>query len=393
MPLNEEPIDLLVVGAGPAGSRAAAIAAKEKVRTVLIDAKPRIGEQPHCGEFVPARLFTEFALDKASIIQSVSLMETRILSSYELTEQATPSQEQEFGTNCSSARPDTIETYVSSTIPSIGFLVDRVRFDRDLCREAAGLGVTVFCSTRLLRRENENWVVKCGSEETILRPKYIIAADGAISTVARSLGLRSHELLTGLQVEVPLIDSLDRTFVFLHRSFVGGYGWLFPKGKAANVGIGVVRGKEIHPKRILIKFLESLLRQRMIRPGRLAISGGQIPVSGLRETLVKGNVIFCGDSAGLTHPITGSGIPQAVASGDLAGRAVALAIKTGSTQHLSDYNREIRTGYAGIIGHALSKRTVMMRRWNDPDFAATCKNSWIAFKGYRKRFKVTDEET
>ena len=52
--------DLLVVGAGPAGSRAAMRAASNGLQVILIDSKPRIGERPHCGEFVPYQVFTEF---------------------------------------------------------------------------------------------------------------------------------------------------------------------------------------------------------------------------------------------------------------------------------------------------------------------------------------------
>ncbi len=72
--------DILVVGAGPAGSTAAAAAAREGAETVMIDAKVRIGEQPHCGEFVPERLFSETAIEKTAIIQRVDYLETRLIT-------------------------------------------------------------------------------------------------------------------------------------------------------------------------------------------------------------------------------------------------------------------------------------------------------------------------
>ena len=72
--------DILVVGAGPAGSTAAAAAAREGAETVMIDAKVRIGEQPHCGEFVPERLFSETAIEKTAIIQRVDSLETRLIT-------------------------------------------------------------------------------------------------------------------------------------------------------------------------------------------------------------------------------------------------------------------------------------------------------------------------
>jgi len=357
--------DILVVGAGPAGSRAAAAAAEVGCRTLLIDAKSRIGEQPHCGEFVSARLFTEFRLSRDCIVQRVNFMETRVL---DLGCQSDP-------------------VLKSSRTKSPGFIIDRVRFDRSMAREAAFKGATVMCSTRLVGRENRSWIIQSRGSKSLITPKLTIAADGAASTVAAALGMRRPDLLQGLQMEVPLKEPLEDTFVFLNRDFVGGYGWLFPKGTVANVGIGMVPDADLPASRLLEKFLERLCENGMVRPGRLAISAGVIPVSGLREDLVTDEVIFCGDAAGLTHPITGAGIPQAVLSGELAGQTAVTALKTGSKQPLAEYEANIRGTYDGVINHALSKRSFMMQHWNDRDFEAVCEAVWIGFKGYRKRVR------
>jgi len=398
----EFPCDILVVGAGPAGSCAAAVAAREGMRTVLIDAKLRIGEQPHCGEFVPQRLFVEFDLNRSSVIHRIDSMETRIIdmngweASGDGPESATaeavvkPLRGQYIevlgeGSSGLARRvpPD------ATLIASPGFLIDRVRFDRDLAREAAGAGATVLCATRLLHTENGIWTARSGKEETRLSPRFVIAADGALSTVARCLDLEQPDVLRGLQVEAPFSGDPDRTYVYLGRSFVGGYGWIFPKGKTANVGIGLVPARGLDAGLILAQFLDHLLSVGLIRPGQLARWGGLIPVSGIRDSLVVGNVVFCGDAAGLTHPVTGAGIPQAVFSGRQAGRAVASAIKSGRGQYLAEYEAEINGCYRGIIGHALKKRRVMMEHWNEPDFSRMCQRTWIAFDGYRlrERFK------
>ncbi|MBM3303453.1 MAG: geranylgeranyl reductase, partial [Deltaproteobacteria bacterium] len=108
---------------------------------------------------------------------------------------------------------------------------------------------------------------------------------------------------------------------------------------------------------------------------------------GLRERLVRDNVILCGDAAGLTHPVTGAGIPQAVLSGALAGRASAQAARTGNVQSLIDYESEIRAHYGGALGHALAKRRLMTRLWDHQDFSSTCEQTWIAFKGYSRRVR------
>jgi digeranylgeranylglycerophospholipid reductase len=356
-------LDILIVGAGPAGSAAAAAAAKEGAATLLIDAKPRIGGQPHCGEFVPSRLFQEFQLSADCIIQDVERMETYVSDSLFA----------EIGTKTETVSP--------------GYMIDRARFDRDLAREAAFQGATVLCSTRLIRREDDHWILMYNGDEVTIIPRYVIAADGALSTVASALHMERPDILTGIQIEAPLVASQNNTFVFLEKSIVGGYGWLFPKRNVANVGMGMVTNTDTHPRRVFDAFAESLVGTGMIRRGRLARSGGVIPVSGPRRPLVSGNVIFCGDAAGLTHPITGAGIPQALFSGYLAGSSAAAALKTGNPQHLKDYDSEITGRYHGVLEHALAKRKLMMTRWNDPDFQDTCEQTWIAFKKYRKRVR------
>jgi digeranylgeranylglycerophospholipid reductase len=386
--------DILVVGAGPAGSTAATAAARGGAKTVMIDSKVRIGEQPHCGEFIPERLFSEVAVETAAIIQRVDFLETRVISrARTLGRDAIPSghfartQIADQGTDGDVERSECKRR----ELPSPGFLIDRVRFDRDLAREAAAQGVAVFCSARLLRAEDGGWIVQHRGETRVFRPRLTIACDGACSTVATALAMKPLEVLRGLQMEVPLAKPLNKTLVFLNQNFVGGYGWVFPKGKVANVGMGAIPGKQIRMGKMLEEFAEILCQEGLIRQGTLAWSGGLIPVSGIREELVREGVVFCGDAAGLTHPITGAGIPQAMLSGELAGRAAADAIMKSDTGYLREYEAEIRNRYQGAINHALTKRRLMMGRWDDPNFDALCEETWIGFKGYKKRVRSRAE--
>jgi hypothetical protein len=62
-------------------------------------------------------------------------------------------------------------------------------------------------------------------------------------------------------------------------------------------------------------------------------------------------------------------------------------VKTGDAQSLLDYESQIRAHYGGVLRHAVAKRRLMMQRWNDQDFQATCEQTWIAFKGYSRRLR------
>ncbi len=378
--------DLLIVGAGPAGSSAAIAAASEGIETLLIDCKRRLGERPHCGEFVPRNLFRDHDLESSCIVKAVDVMRTIVVHGDDLCRLR--------HADCKSGNLSAVKILqdcqdfaeVTDT-RSPGYLIDRYRFDRDLARRASQRGALVLSGTRFVSVTDDKWIIRSGNRSMVVTPKLVIAADGPVSSVARAVGLPRLKTLVGLQVEAPLVEPLDKTHVFLSSSFFGGYGWLFPKGPTANVGVGLASGIGIHPKKIFSSFLEDLTGMNLIARGCFAKSVGAIPISGLRPNLCHKNVIFVGDAAGLTHPITGAGVSQAVFSGELAGKCVSDALKTDKQDHLIKYEREIRNRYQGTILHALSKRQKMIDNWNSGDFTALCRETWIAFDGYRKRIR------
>ena len=126
--------DILVIGAGPAGSSAAAASAREGARTILIDSKSRIGEEPHCGEFVPRQVFNEWGLSKVSVIQPVDSMETLVLNPTAL-----PIRDSHYSSVRRGSESDNGVLARESSV-SGGYVVDRARFDRELAREAAEAG-------------------------------------------------------------------------------------------------------------------------------------------------------------------------------------------------------------------------------------------------------------
>lgn len=353
--------DLLVVGAGPAGSRAAMRAASNGLEVILIDSKPRIGERPHCGEFVPYQVFTEFGLDRNSILHKIDHLDTWIL------------------------KDKAQVSYDKNSIRSNGYLIDRPKFDRNLAREAASCGALVMSSSTFVDFASYNCVIKSVGEKVTVDAQYIIAADGARSSVRNKMGLLVEDCAVGRQIETPLATSSSRAMVFLDQELYGGYGWLFPKGTTANIGIGLLPTNELTAARGLKSLSEMLSRIGMIKPGWFARTSGFIPGFGIRFPLVVENILFCGDAAGLAHPITGAGIAQAVFSGDIAGEIVTKAVKSGVSSVLEEYHNAILYRYGAVFRHALAKKKLQLYSWWNNDFPGLCKRTWISFKGYRKR--------
>jgi flavin-dependent dehydrogenase len=113
-------------------------------------------------------------------------------------------------------------------------------------------------------------------------------------------------------------------------------------------------------------------------------TGGAIPVGGLRDHLVVGKVMFTGDAAGLTHPITGAGIAAAVISGERAGQAAVAALVKHDADALTDFEEDIRDQFEVAVTRAVERRLWLDNFWNT-DEAQTDplhRKSWIAFPDY-----------
>lgn len=370
--------DVLVVGAGPAGARAAEVASAAGCATLLIDAKTQIGGRPHCGEAVPAELFHRFNVDSVCVIQAIEScqMLAMELPADESPDLGMPHGDRDRGhpTRSLSAIRGSIVQRREGKVRLL--MTDRARFDRDLARAAAAAGATVLAGTRLVRREGDEWIIRRPEGETALRPRYVVGADGAISKVAAQIGQDRMQLGHGLQIEVPLAQPSTMISIFLSRDLYGGYGWLFPKGVVANLGVGAMPGTSKNLRNALAGLATWAQHAGLIHAGRLATYAGVIPSSGIRSTIVAENVVLCGDAAGLTHPLTGGGIAPAFISGHHAGIAVSQALASGRREPLVEYDRTIRSMYGKVHQSALAKRDRMLAQWDSPDLPQVLMHEW-----------------
>jgi digeranylgeranylglycerophospholipid reductase len=347
--------DVLVVGLGPAGASAAAAAARCGARTIAVDRRKGAGTPVQCAEFAPLPLGGETPALKLSFRQAIAGMRTYV-------DDESPHSAADFR----------------------GAMIDRAAFDRALCAAAAAAGAMLRFGASLTLID-EDGVATLGDGGRI-RAAAIVGADGPRSRIGAAVGAVNREILETRQFSAPLLASSQSTDIYLSHEIRGGYAWLFPKGDIANVGVGVDAKARARLKPLLAALRGLLIAEGRIAPDAYGWTGGPIPVGGPLCPIAKlgtAVVALAGDAAGLVNPITGAGIPAAVVSGDLAGRAAAAAL-AGHEGALLDYAEELEDLFGPSLRRARRRREAMMAAFNGggTPTPAELKRSWIAFPEY-----------
>lgn len=347
-------VDVLVVGAGPGGSAAAWRAAKAGCRVLVVEKKKTIGEPVQCAEFIPGPM-VDYVRDNGVLAQHIEGMKTYLPSG----------------------------TVAPSPFP--GLMVDRAAFDRALAARAVSVGAEVMTDTVLVALDVSQRVahIRHDDQGSEINYQILIAADGSHSTVARLLGLPPLPVIQTRQYTVPLKTAYADTDIWLSDEFPGGYGWLFPKGELANLGLGMDRQLEPDLKTPLEHLHGELVRQGRVGSEVVQRTGGAIPVGGLREHLTYKNTLFVGDAGGFTHPITGAGIAAAVQSGEHAG-LVATEYMNGNVHALENYDEDMREQYGTTLARAVERRAELASYWRGTQANSDIvqRRGWIAFHEY-----------
>ena len=344
----EKPYDVVVVGAGPAGSTSARVAAEGGLKTLLMSRNIEIGVPDKCGEFLP------------------SLEEMRRLApdAVDLERMFDPPGW------CIINRTKRIRFIFQGgreiTVPFSGVVVERKLYDNFLAKEAARAGAEIAPLTRALDLLPGGGVVARGVRGLFeARSRLVIGADGAYSLIARRASLPvSRDPLdysVGYQYEMVDVD-VDRDCVemyFGRRYAPGAYAWIIPKGgDVANVGTGVrtpYMEEGLNVRDYLQNFLShSPASDRLTRGEATAIKAGCIPVGGPMKRTVSENVIVVGDAAGHTLPTVGGGVPTALICGRIAGAAAVEHINGG--EPVAAYEENWRKQIGRVLENSLRLR-------------------------------------
>jgi digeranylgeranylglycerophospholipid reductase len=320
-------VDVLVVGAGPAGS----VAAWEAKRTapeldvVLLERDRLVGAPVRCAEGVGDAGLREFADPDGA--PWVARKITRVIL----------------------VAPDDTEVRVAEG--TVGWILDRARFDAFLAAQAVAAGAEVRVGTEAAgmacgpggRRHVR--VRGPGGEET-WRARVVIGADGVEGMVGRWAGLDTRAPARDMEScaeDVVRDIQFDPDAIYLQfgkRIAPGGYAWLFPKGVGvANVGLGIVALKA--DGRNAREYLDAWIARRYPGGTTVASTVGGVIVNPTAKRTYADGVLIAGDAAHMINPLSGAGIVNAMKAGRLAGRAAAAAIREGDTsaQRLSAYHR------------------------------------------------------
>jgi geranylgeranyl reductase family protein len=342
--------DAVVVGAGPAGSVAALVLARGGARVALVD-KASFPRDKACGDLVGPRgvqVLTDLGLRVPDAGQGSDLLAVG-----------------------PSGRRSRLPAYPGRSYPGHGIIVPRLAFDHAL-REAAVKAGAIPVRARITAvetgQEGRVDAIVAGDGQR-LAGDVVIAADGALSPVARLAGMLDPEAaLWGFairayvpaEVPLPLLVLLDASPWRIYP----GYGWLFPGADGqANVGIGVGLGRSRGqaPLRGDLDRLVTLLgRQGDLRgdarPG--PVMGGWLRMGGTGAPPAAGNVLLAGDAAGLINPLQGEGIGPAMVSARLA----AEAVLAGPDRAASTYSQAVEAAFGQYMAGAAALQHMLLHR-------------------------------
>ncbi|MBX8632405.1 MAG: NAD(P)/FAD-dependent oxidoreductase [Thermoplasmata archaeon] len=326
--------DIVVAGAGPAGSRFAYNSSKARSVLVLED-NFEIGKPVQCSGLVSPRVIEMSGLEEwFNVIRSVVFRS-----------------------------PSGTEFSVSGKAPK-GYVIDRSGLDILLAERAARAGADISLGSTLVNAEwKEGRMIVRFRKMGELREvscSLLVGADGMASTVSRIFGLsRFDEIISCVQSDVfsSELNSGDAVRLYFGKDVAPGFfAWAIPGGEFTRVGLGTA-GSRLPASAHFQRFLKMLGIRNAIN-----LTAGPIPI-GNRGRIAGDGVMLVGDAAGQAKPISGGGIFTGMAASDLAARIAMEAFDSNdfSADFLSRYEIEWKHGIGRELERAALIRKVFLK--------------------------------
>jgi flavin-dependent dehydrogenase len=338
--------DTTVIGAGLAGLEAARLIAQRGHRVLLVDMKVRPEHTIHTTGIFVRRTLAEFALPEDCLGPPVRRV---VIHSPAGRALALESAHDEF---------------------RVGRMARLYRVLLDDC-VAAGVewsGSTRMASISAIEGGSAIWLERAGRRWRV-RSRLIVGADGAVSRVARSLGLdENSEWIVGVEevyADVPLAGppSFD---CYLDPRLAPGYiGWWIHDGESAHLGVAGY-ASAFEPAAALRELKCRVSTQYdLSRVFRVERRGGRIPVNGILRRIGCARGLLVGDAAGAVSPLTAGGLDGCLRLTQLAAQVVSASIDTDSPTPFERYSGD-------IFRHRFATRLVLRR------ILSRVRRPWIA---------------
>lgn len=333
--------DVIIAGAGPAGSMAARTAAKLGLDALVIE-KEIFPRYKPCGGALSERAISYLGFTLPGDICEREITGARM----------------HYYNNVIEAQ----KGYRLMT------LVTRSMFDQFMLQKALDAGAQAILGRKVKGYEEKDHRVEVHTNDGTYLSRYLIIASGCQDILKKKI--RGHDrndqygacLVTEIPEDDGKIDQRMHSIVDIHFGVVStGYGWIFPHKGYYSVGIGGIASRLKHPKDMMMDFL-----RKNGFSGDYKLHGHLIPFEGIDRRLASRRVLLAGDSAGFVDAFTGEGISYAVRSGQLASEVIAEGLSPESISHEykvrcnSDFGEELR--YALLFSKAVHSRPEIFLR-------------------------------
>lgn len=322
--------DIVVVGAGPAGSTTARHCAKRGLKTLLLEKKKFPRYKP-CGGGVTEQASSLLGFDIKKVIEK-ECYGVKFIYNQQETEVQTPFK---------------ITSFTS-----------RESFDLLLAEEAASSGAEFHDSEAVKSIIPRSESVEVITEKNVYKAKAVVGADGINSRIAAYVRrkLSRDEVTLALEAEVssnPESLGLD-TAVACFGIVPYGYGWVFPKKDSLSVGVGCRLSLFKNPRLVF-----KTLMQKLNLDEKTPYQAHLIPDGSIMLPSTADRMLLVGDAAGFADPFSGEGITYAIKSGQIAAYVLSKADETG------DYNKANLQQYEKICYNTFGRQLQNARRVAD----------------------------
>lgn len=315
--------DVIISGAGPAGSVCAEKLSNSGLSTLLLEKGPKPYEKP-CGGSVNFHTWDALGYTAEEAEKLAKNFGGREIRGVRLF---SPSLK-----------------YHSTTIPinrKFSFSIEREKFDYFLFKKAKEAGATIKMERVESIHENGK-SIGVVTNKSEYEARFLVGADGFNSVVARETGLRTSwppnrvGACIRVMVSKPAQEIAPIKEFFLVES---GYGWAFPKFDQINIGYGHLLSIRKSLKASWETFINRLRRYSLFNIGEVQekLESWCAPLTGPDwPNIARRNILLVGDAGGFVFPSNGEGLYLAVKSGKFAAQAILESVK-GRTEPAKIY--------------------------------------------------------